>query len=177
MHVGQSRLGISLVAAISLVLCGCAAGPDYKRPDALAGNTAPAFKENLDWKMASPGQVEVSERWWTGFGDSLLNDLRRALVAFIEVLLVRVRDGRRLDGGSHSLGCNPHSNDCTPRPSECAPGHTSAASPLHGGAGGSGCGASMRRLARARGPARTIVVRVRRHVYADVSSSPRAARA
>ncbi len=75
MHEGQSRFGISLVAAISLVLCGCAAGPDYKRPDALADNTTPALKENLNWKVASPGQVDVSERWWTGFADSFLNDL------------------------------------------------------------------------------------------------------
>jgi NodT family efflux transporter outer membrane factor (OMF) lipoprotein len=75
MHEGQPRFGISLIAAISLVLFGCSSGPDYKRPDALADNAAPAFKESRDWKVATPGQADVNERWWTGFADEMLNDL------------------------------------------------------------------------------------------------------
>jgi NodT family efflux transporter outer membrane factor (OMF) lipoprotein len=59
-------------------LCGCAVGPDYKRPDV---ETPKAFKEAGDWKVAQPGDETARGRWWEVFGDPQLN----ALVEQVEI--------------------------------------------------------------------------------------------
>ena len=62
--------------ALSLTaLAGCAVGPDYQRPQALPGTEPPAFKESGAWKPAQPGQVDLSDHWWTAYNDAVLNQL------------------------------------------------------------------------------------------------------
>jgi NodT family efflux transporter outer membrane factor (OMF) lipoprotein len=66
------RQGVSL-AAIGLVLAGCAVGPNYARPTA---PTPMAFKEAEGWAPAKPADsVELRGQWWTLFNDPVLNDL------------------------------------------------------------------------------------------------------
>jgi NodT family efflux transporter outer membrane factor (OMF) lipoprotein len=57
-------------------LGGCTVGPDYQRP---AADTPAAYREAVpddhQWKVAEPRQVDLSQPWWSGFDDALLNDL------------------------------------------------------------------------------------------------------
>jgi multidrug efflux system outer membrane protein len=61
------------VAALAL-LCGCAVGPDYERPEATAIPPAYAGKTG-DWKVAQPQAQLPKGNWWEVFGDSRLNAL------------------------------------------------------------------------------------------------------
>jgi NodT family efflux transporter outer membrane factor (OMF) lipoprotein len=71
------RHGVALTA-ISLVLAGCAVGPNYARPSA---PTPTAFKEAEGWTQAKPADTAVRGQWWTLFNDPVLN----ALEAKVEV--------------------------------------------------------------------------------------------
>ena len=65
----------SCTAIALLLLAGCAVGPDYQRPAALADAGPLAFKENSAWKSAQPAAVDLTETWWTVYGDARLNQL------------------------------------------------------------------------------------------------------
>ena len=73
------RLPASLagLTALSLVLAGCAVGPNYHRPDALAKGVAmpQAFKEADGWKQAAPSDAISRQDWWKVFNDPVLDDL------------------------------------------------------------------------------------------------------
>jgi NodT family efflux transporter outer membrane factor (OMF) lipoprotein len=63
----------------ALLLAGCAAGPDYKRPETAASGQ---FRETPEtWKQAQPRDEIAGGRWWAMFGDPRLS----ALVEKIEV--------------------------------------------------------------------------------------------
>ena len=60
------------VLALSIVLTGCAMGPDYQRPEV----TAPLqFKENRGWIQTAATVIPTHEKWWMVFGDATLNTL------------------------------------------------------------------------------------------------------
>jgi len=60
-------------AAAALVLtAGCAVGPDYHRPAAIA---PAAYKEVEGWKPAAPNDAADRGAWWAVLGDPVLNDL------------------------------------------------------------------------------------------------------
>ena len=61
-----------LVAVGSMLLGACAMGPDYQRP---AMQTPAAFKETLDWKIATPKDELPRGQWWSAFGDRELDAL------------------------------------------------------------------------------------------------------
>ncbi|HUR41271.1 MAG TPA: efflux transporter outer membrane subunit [Verrucomicrobiae bacterium] len=89
---------ISTLLLLSAALTACAAGPDYREPAvapaALAGAAPPEF---------STAQVEA--RWWTQFGDPLLDELvRRALDANrdLRVAVARVQEARALAGAAQT---------------------------------------------------------------------------
>ena len=65
----------SCSAIALLVLAGCAVGPEYQRPDALADGGSPNFKEDSAWKRAQPATVDITDAWWTVYGDTLLSQL------------------------------------------------------------------------------------------------------
>jgi len=73
------RLPASLagLTALSLVLAGCAVGPDYKRPAAMPKGAAPpaAFKEADGWTQATPSDAISRKDWWKVFNDPVLDDL------------------------------------------------------------------------------------------------------
>jgi NodT family efflux transporter outer membrane factor (OMF) lipoprotein len=60
-------------------LCGCAVGPDYKRPDAPSSS---AFKEQPPagaWKQAQPADGALRDKWWELFGDAQLDALEERI--------------------------------------------------------------------------------------------------
>ncbi|MDD5247591.1 MAG: efflux transporter outer membrane subunit [Rhodocyclaceae bacterium] len=69
---------------ISLLLAGCAVGPDYRRPDV---DTPAAYKEAGTWKTAQPQDEAARGNWWEIYGDAALN----ALVPQVEVTNQNVR--------------------------------------------------------------------------------------
>lgn len=65
-----------LALLLLLGLAGCAAGPDYVRPqapDQAAQQTA--FKEDGDWRQAMPGVADANTPWWQSYRDAQLNAL------------------------------------------------------------------------------------------------------
>jgi NodT family efflux transporter outer membrane factor (OMF) lipoprotein len=77
MAPGNYRLQLWALSAV--VLCSCAVGPDYKRPDAPA--TA-AFKEQPPpgaWKQAQPADGKLRDKWWQLFGDPQLDALEEKI--------------------------------------------------------------------------------------------------
>jgi NodT family efflux transporter outer membrane factor (OMF) lipoprotein len=61
------------VALVPLVfLTGCVVGPKYKTPTV---QTPAAYKENKDWKVATPQDAAVREKWWEVYNDPQLNSL------------------------------------------------------------------------------------------------------
>ncbi len=63
--ISATAVGFVLIGA------GCAVGPDYKRPAV----EAPAFKENGNWKPATPADAAPRDKWWEAYGDPVLNGL------------------------------------------------------------------------------------------------------
>ena len=57
---------------LTLLVAGCAVGPDYKKPDA---PVAPQFKEAQGWREAAPRDQLPRGSWWTVFGDPQLDKL------------------------------------------------------------------------------------------------------
>ncbi|MDP2245731.1 MAG: efflux transporter outer membrane subunit [Pseudomonas sp.] len=68
---GMARSYIGLVT-LSLLLGGCAIGPDYQRPQL---QTPAQFKQIEGWTQAKPGDVLERGSWWQLYGDSELNAL------------------------------------------------------------------------------------------------------
>lgn len=63
----------TLAIAASLLLGGCALGPDFIRPPV---ETPAAFREApANWKVAEPRDLEAAGPWWEIFGDHELNQL------------------------------------------------------------------------------------------------------
>lgn len=58
--------------ALLVVVGGCAPKTKYVAP---AVETAPAFKENANWKPPEPRDADLRGNWWELFGDAQLNEL------------------------------------------------------------------------------------------------------
>jgi NodT family efflux transporter outer membrane factor (OMF) lipoprotein len=70
---------LQIVGLTAVVACGCAAGPDYKRPDAPAPS---AFKEQPPpgtWKQAEPADGTLRAKWWELYGDPQLDALEERI--------------------------------------------------------------------------------------------------
>jgi NodT family efflux transporter outer membrane factor (OMF) lipoprotein len=65
-------LAAGLLFAGGVLLAGCAVGPDYHRPKF---ETAPAYKEQTDWKPSEPNDVLGRGPWWGIFKDDQLSEL------------------------------------------------------------------------------------------------------
>jgi len=62
----------TLVFFVVSALAGCAAGPDYNRPEVAI---APTYKEAGEWKPAQPQDDMDRGKWWGAFGDPQLDAL------------------------------------------------------------------------------------------------------
>jgi NodT family efflux transporter outer membrane factor (OMF) lipoprotein len=61
---------ITLVSAI--LLAGCTVGPKYHTPTV---PTPDAYKETKDWKVATPQDAAIRDKWWEVYNDPQLNSL------------------------------------------------------------------------------------------------------
>ncbi|WP_414648790.1 efflux transporter outer membrane subunit [Collimonas sp.] len=68
----RTLLAAAAATTAALLLSACAVGPDYVRPAAVA---PAAFKENKDWKTATPQDQELHGKWWEVYQDPQLNAL------------------------------------------------------------------------------------------------------
>jgi NodT family efflux transporter outer membrane factor (OMF) lipoprotein len=69
----KSRISIfPAMLACLVLLAGCTVGPKYQTPTV---QTPEAYKENKDWKVATPQDAAVREKWWEVYGDPQLNSL------------------------------------------------------------------------------------------------------
>ena len=62
--------------AIGIVLCSCAVGPNYERPD--VSSLTPT---DWRWKVAEPKEAIPKGEWWTIFNDPVLDELETEAVA------------------------------------------------------------------------------------------------
>ena len=102
------RLFSALTAAISILLGGCAVGPDYVRP---ATATPAAFKEGQGyWQAATPRDQEIPAAWWEAFGDAQLNQLVEAANAANQNILAAEAAYRQAEAavGSARAGLFPN---------------------------------------------------------------------
>ena len=68
---GMARSYMGLLG-LSLLLSGCAIGPDYQRP---LLQTPAQFKQIEGWTQAKPGDVLARGSWWQLYGNAELNTL------------------------------------------------------------------------------------------------------
>jgi NodT family efflux transporter outer membrane factor (OMF) lipoprotein len=66
------NLRVMITSLLCTCVCGCAIGPDYKRPDA---PTPTAYKEQAGWKPAAVAAMPDSGQWWKIYDDPVLDDL------------------------------------------------------------------------------------------------------
>lgn len=104
-HSGGAARRICFSLALTLLtalLTGCAAGPDYRRPETASVD---AYKEAGDWKLAQPQDALDRGKWWEVFGDRQLDALvERVEVSNQNVLVAeaRFRQAQALLGSSRS---------------------------------------------------------------------------
>ncbi|WP_085316338.1 TolC family protein [Derxia lacustris] len=70
------RAATLIALASALALAGCAAGPDYRRPDAPTGT---AFREAAGWQSARPADDAIRADWWRAYADPELDALMARL--------------------------------------------------------------------------------------------------
>jgi NodT family efflux transporter outer membrane factor (OMF) lipoprotein len=78
----SANFPVTAILTLLVLSAGCAVGPNYKRPSAVA---PPAFKEQppvnfkeaeaAGWKQSQPGDAYSKGRWWELYNDSALNAL------------------------------------------------------------------------------------------------------
>lgn len=86
--------------AMLALLCSCAVGPDYKRPD--VANITP---QDWRWKIAEPKDALPKGEWWKLFKDPALDDLEAVAVSNNENLraaVARIDEYRAAAGISRS---------------------------------------------------------------------------
>jgi len=66
---------VTVVALVSALLTGCAVGPNYQRPAAVATMPAEFTGATNEWKLATPLAHLPKGAWWEIFGDTELNRL------------------------------------------------------------------------------------------------------
>jgi NodT family efflux transporter outer membrane factor (OMF) lipoprotein len=67
-----------LYTAVALTLSACAIGPDYVRPKM---DIPASYKENAQWKQATPADISPRGSWWQVYQDTQLNQLMDTLNA------------------------------------------------------------------------------------------------
>lgn len=70
---------IALPLAFSLLLAGCAAGPDYRKPD--RDNVPPSWSVQAPWRAGEPGDAHAKGAWWERFNDPVLSRLEQQALA------------------------------------------------------------------------------------------------
>ncbi|GFO55924.1 RND transporter [Geomonas sp. Red276] len=59
--------------ALASLLSACTVGPNYVKPEPLPNEPMPAaFKEAAGWKVATPKDDAIPQKWWDAFNDPVL---------------------------------------------------------------------------------------------------------
>jgi len=69
---GKGRRMPGLTLVLPLVLCSCTIGPTFVRPPI---DIPLSYKEQDGWKPAQTQDVNISQAWWQGYNDPILNEL------------------------------------------------------------------------------------------------------
>jgi outer membrane protein, multidrug efflux system len=67
-----------MLSGCVLMLSGCAAGPDYRKP---ALDLPIAWKVEAPWRVAAPDDAAAKGPWWQRFGDAQLDALEQQAIA------------------------------------------------------------------------------------------------
>ena len=75
-NTGAGRRGAAGIAAValSLMLSGCAVGPDYRAPSATKLGVPDRFSTTIPAGAVAPGEQELAT-WWASLGDPVLDHL------------------------------------------------------------------------------------------------------
>lgn len=72
---GKGGMGLIPFFIVMSLLCSCAVGPDYKKPEVV--DTPPDYR----WKKAEPRDDHTKGNWWAVYHDSELDGLIRQAIA------------------------------------------------------------------------------------------------
>jgi multidrug efflux system outer membrane protein len=87
---------IACLAALALLLSGCALGPDYQRPPMESPTT---FSEGNPWKQATPQDTIAKGKWWEIYHDTQLNQLEESTTVSnqdLQAAIARVDQARAI---------------------------------------------------------------------------------
>jgi NodT family efflux transporter outer membrane factor (OMF) lipoprotein len=68
----RKNLFFPVVLLPLVLLAGCTVGPKYHTPTV---QTPDAYKETKDWKVATPQDAAIRDKWWEVYNDPQLNSL------------------------------------------------------------------------------------------------------
>lgn len=77
-----------LLSALTLAvatLVGCAAGPDYRKPQV---DMPPSWQPEAPWRQSRPDDAQLRGPWWQRFGDAQLNALQEKAMAGNQTLAI-----------------------------------------------------------------------------------------
>lgn len=103
-RVRTSPWRLPALALSLLILAGCASGPDYHRPEALADMPV-AFKQMDGWRTATPGTALSDTTWWQRYQDPVLTGLLERIEDNNQNLLqaqARLRQAEALVSGARA---------------------------------------------------------------------------
>ncbi|WP_050479807.1 efflux transporter outer membrane subunit [Herbaspirillum rhizosphaerae] len=75
----------SAVVLSAAVLAGCAAGPDYRKPDV---DMPVTWQLDAPWRQSTPSDTQAKGAWWERFGDAKLNALQEQALEGNQTLAV-----------------------------------------------------------------------------------------
>lgn len=77
-RTGALRSRPAAIFAFALTLAGCAAAPEYRKPEV---DTPKAWVSSVPFQMGVPGDAALKGAWWEVFGDPQLNQLAQQTIA------------------------------------------------------------------------------------------------
>ena len=90
------------IAGAVLLLAGCVAGPDYRKPEV---EVPVSWQLEQPWRQAAPGDAEPKGPWWLRFGDPQLDALQRKALAnspTLDLASARLAQARAALAGSEA---------------------------------------------------------------------------
>ncbi|HUI08116.1 MAG TPA: efflux transporter outer membrane subunit [Verrucomicrobiae bacterium] len=113
MNRPRNSVGALTCSALLVVaLTGCAIGPDYRRPQAMATMPAAYAGATNEWKVAEPRAHLPKGNWWEMFGDEELDRLETEATAAnqeLKAAAARFDEARAIADAARS-GLFPHVN-------------------------------------------------------------------
>ncbi|MGO4389894.1 efflux transporter outer membrane subunit [Variovorax sp. M-6] len=93
---------LALVGAAAVLLAGCVAGPDYRKPEV---DVPVGWQLEQPWRQAAPGDAEPKGPWWQRFGDPQLDALQEKALAnspTLDLASARLAQARAALAGSEA---------------------------------------------------------------------------